>query len=164
MVSALGLFASLVLVYSRIPFVMAEDGYLPRSLTTCNVFGAPTVSLLVCGAAYTGVVLLFNDFEELAEVDVTMFASVMALELASFVALRRNEPGLPRPFRVPGGWPVAILCCVLPIACVSASIYYRACESGVWPVVGKALLMMASGPVAYLIARNRKQTAPHHTT
>ena len=149
MVSALGLFASLVLVYSRIPFVMAADGYLPRSLAACNVFGAPTFSLLLCGALYTAVVLIFDDFEDLAEVDVTMFAAVMALELASFLMLRCAQPNLPRPFRVPGGWITAAIFCAVPMACVSVSIFYRASESGVWPVIGKALVMMATAPVMY---------------
>jgi amino acid transporter len=149
MASGLGLFASLVLGYSRLPLVIAEDGYLPKLLTTCNSYGAPTYALLLCGTMYTGVVIVFNDFEEIAEVDVTMFASVMVLELASFLALRLREPQLPRTFRVPGGWGVAIVFCTLPVLCVSASIFYRASESGVWPVIGKAALMMASGPALY---------------
>jgi amino acid transporter len=157
MVSSLGLFASLVLVYSRIPFVMADDGYLPGVFSRCNVYGAPTTALLVCGSLYTAVVVVFRDFEELAEVDVTLFAAVMTLELASFLALRRLEPNLPRPFRVPGGWAVAGVICVVPILCVSTSIFYRSQDAGAWPVIGKALVMMATGPLIYpLVARHRR--------
>jgi len=159
MASALGLFFSLVLVYSRIPLVMAEDGYLPKILTTCNLYSAPTFSLLLCGTLYTAIVLIFNDFEELAEVDVTLFAAVMLLELASFLVLRWREPALPRPFRVPGGWPVAALVCALPVLCVSTSIYYRASDSGAWPVLGKAAVMMASGPLLYPILSPRRRAA-----
>jgi amino acid transporter len=159
MVSAIGLFASLVLCYSRIPFVMAFDGYLPRSLTLCNANGAPTVALLVCGVLYTIVVLTFRNFEELAEVDVTMFAAVMVMELASFLALRWREPTLPRPFRVPGGWIVALVICALPVACVSFSLYSSVSETenGLWRVVGKALVLMATGPLLYPLLAWRKR-------
>lgn len=159
MISSLGLFASLVLVYSRLPFVMADDGYLPGMFTRCNVYGAPVTALLVCGALYTAVVVLFNDFEELAEVDVTLFAAVMSLELASFVALRWREPDLPRPFRIPGGWVIAIPICLTPLLCVSTSIYYRAQDSGAWPVIGKALVMMATGPLIYPLLAWRRRSA-----
>lgn len=169
MISSLGLFASLVLVYSRLPFVMADDGYLPGVFTRCNVYGAPVTALLVCGALYTAVVVSFDDFEELAEVDVTLFAAVMSLELASFVALRWREPDLPRPFRIPGGWVLAIPICLTPLLCVSTSIYYRAQDSGAWPVIGKALVMMATGPLIYpflawrrRLALGRESTVTHH--
>lgn len=38
------------------------------------------------------------------------------LEFAALVALRIREPELPRPYRVPGGLPVAIGLGVLPLA------------------------------------------------
>ena len=49
MVSAVGLYSALVLVYSRVPFVMSFDGYLPRGLTRTNSREAPWVSLVVSG-------------------------------------------------------------------------------------------------------------------
>ena len=59
MVAGIGLYSGLVLVYSRIPFVMARDGFLPKAMMYENKYGAPTVSLLVCG-------VLFHAFENVS--------------------------------------------------------------------------------------------------
>jgi amino acid transporter len=96
-----------VLVYSRVPFVMGRDGYLPKALMRTNRWDAPWVSLIVSGVLYTIVILMFRNVEELASADVTVYGAMMSLELLSFLVLRWREPNLPRPFRVPGGWGVA---------------------------------------------------------
>lgn len=152
MVSAIGLYAALVLVYSRVPFVMGQDGYLPKVLMKTNRWDAPWVSLIVSGMLYTIVILIFRDVEELASADVTVYGAMLSLQLLSFLVLRRREPTLPRPFRVPGGWCVAVLLCVLPLLCIGAGAYYRVQEDGFWKVVGLALAIMASGPVLYPLA------------
>jgi len=161
MVSAVGLYAALVLVYSRVPFVMSFDGYLPRSLTHVNKRDAPYVSLIVSGLIYSGVVLSFDDFESLAVADVTMYAAMVSLELASFLVLRWREPDLPRPFHIHGGWPVAILICVLPLGVVGLAAYCVVLESGVFEVLGKAALIMAAPLPFYpfIAARRRSQSA-----
>ena len=66
MISAIGLYSALVLVYSRVPFVMGQDGYLPKALMKTNRWDAPWVSLIVSGTLYTVVILVFRDLEELA--------------------------------------------------------------------------------------------------
>lgn len=152
MLSAIGLYAALVLVYSRVPFVMGRDGCLPKALMKTNRRDAPWVSLIVSGVFYSVVVCAFRDLEELASADVTIYAAVMSLELLSFLMLRWREPNLSRPFRVPGGWPVAGVLCVLPLLCIGAGAYYRVQEDGVWKVVGLALVIMASGPALYPLA------------
>ncbi len=156
-VSAIGMYSALVLVYSRVPFVMATDGYLPKSLMHMNRWGAPWVSLIVSGVVYTIVILIFRDVEELTSADVTVYGAMMSLELLSFLVLRRREPTLARPFRVPGGWPVAGVLCVLPLLCLGAGAYFRVQQpvekgGGFWNVVGLALAIMASGPILYPLA------------
>ena len=48
LVSAAGLFSALLLSVSRVPFVMGEDGYLPRSLLKVHPkYGTPWVALVV---------------------------------------------------------------------------------------------------------------------
>ena len=158
MVSAVGLYAALVLVYSRVPFVMSFDGYLPRSLTRTNAREAPYVSLIVSGIIYSAVVIHFDDFEALAIADVTMYAAMMSLELLSFLVLRWREPELARPFRVHGGWPGAILVCILPWACIGLAGYYQVVEEGIMEVIGKAALLMAAPLLFYpFIAARRKR-------
>lgn len=157
MVSAIGLFSALVLVYSRVPFVMGRDGYLPKVLMKTNRWDAPWVSLIVSGVLYSIVILAFRDVQELASADVTVYGAMLSLELLSFLVLRKREPHLERPFRVPGGWGIAILLCVLPLLCIGTGAYYCVREpveegGGLWNVVGLALAIMASGPLLYPLA------------
>ncbi len=157
MISAVGLYAALVLVYSRVPFVMAQDGYLPKALMKTNRWDAPWVSLIVSGMLYTVVILMFRNVEELASADVTVYGAMLSLELLSFLVLRWREPTLPRPFRVPGGWGVAVVLCLLPLLCVGTGAYFRVHQpqedgGGFWKVVGLAIVVMASGPLLYPLA------------
>jgi amino acid transporter len=158
MVSAVGLYSALVLVYSRVPFVMSQDGYLPNVLVQQNTFGAPSVSLVVSGALYSGIVLYFDDLDALAAADVTMYAGMMSLELVSFLALRWREPALARPFKVPGGWPIAVVLCLLPWSCIGAGAYFRVLELSVMEVLGKAAIIMGTPLLLYPFIEARRRT------
>ena len=168
MVSAIGMYSALVLVYSRVPFVMGRDGYLPKALMRTNRWDAPWVSLIVSGVVYTIVILIFRNVKELASADVTVYGAMMSLELLSFLVLRRREPNMSRPFRIPGGWCVAVVLCILPLVCIGVAAYFRIQEpvkegGGFWNVVGLALAIMLSGPVLYPLAawwRRRGLTNP----
>ena len=149
MVAGIGLYSGLVLVYSRVPFVMARDGFLPKAMMYENARGAPTVSLLVCGVIYSIIVMIFNDFEEVAKADVTLYTGKVSMELMSFLVLRWREPNLHRPFRVPGGWPVAIMLACLPVMCIAANLTFQILDGDFWKVLGVPLCMMATGPLIY---------------
>ncbi len=153
MISAIGLFSALLMVNSRVPFVMGRDGYFPRNFMRVNANSAPWVSLVVSAAIYTAVVLLFNDFEALATVDVLLYCSVLFLEFASLIVLRLREPGMKRPFRIPGGWFGVFLVCMGPLLIVSIAIKGQVDDVGLWEAVGKAVLLMATGPILYPVAR-----------
>ena len=113
-------------------------------------------SLLVCGCIYSVIVMLFKDFEAVAKADVTLYTGKVSMELISFLVLRWREPELHRPFRIPGGWPIAILLPLLPVLCVCANIYFQVANDGFWPVLGIPLCMMSTGPLLYpLIVRYR---------
>jgi amino acid transporter len=153
MVSAIGLFSALLMVNSRVPFVMGRDGYFPRGFMRTNANSAPWVSLVVSAAIYTLVVILFNDFEALAAVDVLLYSSVLFLEFGSLIVLRIREPGMRRPFKIPGGWLGVFLVCLGPTAIIAVAVKGQIDDVGVWEAVGKALLLMATGPILYPIAR-----------
>ncbi len=102
LVSAAGLFSALLLSVTRIPFVMGEDGYLPKVLfRTHKRYGTPWVSLVVSSAIYS--VFILGPFQSLVVVDVTIYAAALLLEFAALVVLRVREPDMERPYRIPGG-------------------------------------------------------------
>nr|WP_202447119.1 APC family permease [Streptomyces sp. SID5468] len=102
MFSAWGLYSSLLMSNSRIPFVMAEDGWIPRRFVrTSPKYGTPVVAIVVCSVFYA---LFCNDsFSNLLNFDVILTNITLLMELAALIALRVKEPDLPRPYRIPGG-------------------------------------------------------------
>jgi len=114
MLGAAGTLNALTMSYSRIPAVMAEDGFLPRILARRDpVSGAPTVAIIACSTAWA--LCLKLSFVELLLLDVLIKGLSILLEFAALVALRVREPHLPRPYRVPGGLPGAVALGVLPL-------------------------------------------------
>jgi amino acid transporter len=152
MVSAIGLFSALLMVNSRVPFVMGRDGYLPRAFMRTNGHSAPWVSLVVSSVIYS-LVILYPDFEALAVIDVTLYSGYFLLELAALVVLRIREPQMNRPFKVPGGWPGIILLCALPLGIIVIALAGQIQDAGWFGSVGLALLAMSTALVLYPIAR-----------
>jgi amino acid transporter len=108
MVCGLGMMDALVMSYSRVPMVMAQDGYLPAAFArTLASNGAPWVSLVVLSLAWSLAIGL--GFERLIELDVILYGLALVLQFVALVVLRVREPTLPRPFKVPGGIVAAIV-------------------------------------------------------
>src|SRR5207249_11167956 len=80
MVSALALFNALLLSYSRIPFVMAQDGLLPRSLAKLDARGTPHIAVIVSTICYSFFVLV--PFGKLVIADVLLYSLALFLEFA----------------------------------------------------------------------------------
>ena len=114
-IGAFGVFNALMLSFSRLPLVMAEDGYLPKVFARKHArTGAPWVAIVVCGVAWAG--CMFLGFERLVILDVLLTGLSILLEFCALAALRVREPELPRPYRVPGGLLGAIAIGIPPAA------------------------------------------------
>ncbi len=97
-----GLFLSLVLTNSRLPYALAVQGQLPRWLAAVHArTGVPWAAVLVSSAVYS--LFALASFKELIVLNVWLYSLTLLLELAAFVALRLREPALARPWRVGGG-------------------------------------------------------------
>jgi APA family basic amino acid/polyamine antiporter len=92
---------------SRIFFVMARDGLLPRSLAAVSSRGSPvriTLFTAVLVAILAGIIPL-DELAALANAGtLTAFIAVAVCMLI----MRRREPNTPRRFRTPLAWPVGI--------------------------------------------------------
>ncbi|MDI1319149.1 MAG: amino acid permease, partial [bacterium] len=85
----------------RIFFAMAKDGLLPKAFAKIHPkYGTPHVTTWITGISCAVIAGLFplNLLGELISIG-TLLA--FALVCAGVLALRRTEPGLPRPFRTP---------------------------------------------------------------
>jgi amino acid transporter len=152
MVSALSLFNALLLAYSRIPFVLAEDRLLPRALGKLDARGNPRNAILFSAVAYSIFVLV--PFGKLIVADVLLYSFALFLEFGSLVRLRRTEPQLRGAFRIPAGRGVVIALAVLPMLILLGviAISFRDGEYGLPAVLGSAVAM-GLGPIVYWFAR-----------
>jgi amino acid transporter len=152
MVSGFGMCTALSLSYSRLPLALAEDGLLPRAFAHRTRRGVPWVSLLVCAVVWT--LSLGMSFERLVTLDIVLYGSSLLLEFAALVALRLREPGLARPFRVPGGLAVVVALGVGPLGLLGFALVKNASER-VGPMSAPlfAGALMLLGPLAYMAVR-----------
>jgi len=144
MVSSGGMLIALVMSYSRLPLVLAEDGYLPRWLgKTSERTGAPWVALIVCGVLYAACLGL--GFKRLVQLDVVIYGGSLALEFVALAVLRVKEPEVARPFRVPGGLAGAIAVGVVPMGLLVASLAFGEKDEGALPLMGVVTGVVAVG-------------------
>jgi amino acid transporter len=101
-ISAVGTFGALMMSFTRLPAVMAEDGYLPKIFSRqLRRTGAPWVAIVACAVFWA--ICYPLGFERNLLLDVLLTGLSILLEFWALVALRVREPGLARPYRVPGG-------------------------------------------------------------
>jgi amino acid transporter len=84
-------------------------------------------------------------FKELVILDNWLYSLSLLVELAAFLALRRREPGLARPWRVPGGQAGALIAVAFP----SALALLAMATAGLLNT-GVAVAVALTGPLAYL--------------
>ena len=158
MLSAFALFNALLLVYSRIPLVLAQDGLLPAALARTDARGTPANAVLVSAVVYSVFSLL--PFGGLLAGDVLLYTAALGLEFAALIRLRRAEPTLRGAFRVPLGvpWLVALAALPLVVLALGVALEVRSRAIGL-PGVLVAVLLAAAGPPVYAGLRARRAAA-----
>jgi amino acid transporter len=142
--SAAGLFMSLLLTNSRLPYVLARDGLMPASLAAVHSrFGTPWAAVVISAVLYAAFAVF--SFKELIVLNVWLYSLSLLVELAAFVWLRAREPALARPWRVPGGLAVAATVAVVPaVLCVLAM------TTAGWLNTLAGVVAALTGPAAYV--------------
>lgn len=142
---------------------MAEDGLMPRLLARRWSNGVPWVSILACSVGWA--LALGFTFERLISIDLVLYGAALLLEFAALIILRIREPGMPRPFRVPGGLGAVIALGGAPAALIGFALWAARSErvAGM-PALTFAALIALAGPLSYWIAlRGRSQTSSSHS-
>ena len=159
MLNGAGMFNALMLSYARVPYALAKDGLLPKFLTKTTRAKVPWASVLVCAVAWA--LALRLSFERLISIDLVLYGASLLLEFVALVVLRVREPGLKRPFRIPGGLTAAVLAGVGPALLIAFALYAARDERvGPLPALGFAALVGVVGPLAWLIARAASSRPP----
>jgi len=158
MLSAFALFNALLLVYSRIPLVLAQDGLLPAALARTDARGTPANAVLVSAVVYSMLALL--PFGGLLAGDVLLYTAALALEFAALIRLRRAEPMLRGVFRVPLDVPWLVALASLPLLVLVAGLVLEVRSRAIGlPGVLVAVLLAMAGPPVYAGLRGRRTAA-----
>lgn len=160
MVAEFGSFNSLVMSYCHLPVAMAQDGHLPAIFARKLKNGAPWVSIVVLGLAWG--LSLGLKFDRLVMLDILLYGASLVLEFLALIFLRLREPGLPRPFRVPGGLAAAVLIGVPPTVLLAIALVRNRSEQlqlGSWGSISTLSLgavLMSLGVLYYFVAGRAK--------
>lgn len=147
LVSAAALFNALMLSISRLPYVMAADGFLPKAITKRHPkYDTPYVAIILCASIYSFFTL--SAFSSLVVIDVIVYSASLLLEFAALIALRYTLPNMKRPVRVPGGWFGVGLVTALPAAVVAFACYSTWQEEGP-SAIWLSAAALATGPILY---------------
>lgn len=151
MISALALFNALLMSYSRIPLVMAEDGFLPKMFAKTDHRGTPRNAILFSAVFYSFFALVA--FGRLVVADVLLYAFALFLEFGALLMLRKKEPELRGSFRIPAGFKTVCVLAAIPLLILIAvvALEMRDGEFGLPAVLG-AIAAALLGPVAYSVS------------
>jgi APA family basic amino acid/polyamine antiporter len=98
LVALLGLVNTAIMAAPRILYGLAESGLLPLpALAGVNSGGTPATGLLLTAASAAALVLV-GSFERLLAMGAVLYVGLPLVGMASLLALRLQEPALPRPF------------------------------------------------------------------
>jgi amino acid transporter len=116
LVAMWSIFNSQLLYSSRLPYVMARDGWLPAPLAAVSTRTAMPVGALIGSCAVSSLFAALS-FGKLVVIDVLLYSAALSLEYAALLALRWTQPEMERPFRIPGGWAGVVLVTLAPLGC-----------------------------------------------
>jgi amino acid transporter len=134
---------SLLLTNSRLPYVLARDGRLPVAFAAVHPqWGTPWLAVVLSGALYA--IFAVFSFRDLVVLNVWLYSLSLVVELAAFMHLRRAEPGLPRPWRVPGGRAGAVTVTVIPSLLAGLAM-----ATAGWLNTAVGVLAALTGPLAW---------------
>jgi basic amino acid/polyamine antiporter, APA family len=138
------------LVTSRIPYAMSRDGLLPARMADVNEGGTPVPSLLA-GTLVAIAFIVTNTFDTVLALLAFFFVANFLLIFLSVFVMRRREPDVPRPFRVPGyPW-------VPGIALAGSVAFLVGAVVGDWGNSARALVLVALSAPIYLLIRRRSR-------
>jgi amino acid transporter len=148
--TALSILNSTVLSTTRMPFAMAEDGYLsPILAKTHSRFGTPWLAILLSAAMYC--LVAWHSLAQLISVYIWLRIATSILTVLSAWQLRRKRPDLHRTFRIPWGNKGLIYAVTAPLLMSGVAMIASDHFALQWGPV--ALLL---GPLAYFVFRRKK--------
>jgi ethanolamine permease len=132
-------FFSIIFAYSRQVFALSRAGYLPRFLSKTSSRNVPALALIIPGVI--GFIASLTGEGDLM-IAMAVFGATISYALMTFshIALRRQEPDLPRPYLTPGGIATSGLAFLLSLIAL-ASTFMVNLQAAAYAAVFYALLI-----------------------
>lgn len=147
MVSNLALLNATLLTGTRMPSAMSDHGDLPKALMNRHArYATPWMAIVV--SSFISAVLAFHSFTQLLTLYVWLRIGVTVLTVLSSLQLRKTQPDLPRPFRIPGGRAGLLYVVAAPLAMSAVALVASDPFALKWGPVAMLL-----GPVMYFVLR-----------
>jgi len=145
MVTNISILNGTVLASTRMPFAMAEDGYLPSVLARLHPrFGTPSIAIIVSAIIYA--MLAFHTLTQLINVYVWLRVATSLMTVLAGWRLRYTNPQMPRTFVIPWGRFGVLYVVAAPVIMSYVVLRYSDPFAIRW---GPAALLV--GPVAYFL-------------
>jgi amino acid transporter len=149
MVGNVALLNSTVLTTTRMPFAMAEDGYLPAALTRKHSrYGTPWLAIVLSAIIYA--LLAWQSLGQLISVYIWLRSATTVLTVLSAWKLRRTRPEMPRAFAIPGGRMGLFYVVSAPVVMALVALL----GSDRFALIGGAIAMVL-GPMVYGVVASR---------
>mgnify|MGYP000971964083 CR=1 FL=1 len=152
-VSSWGLFVAQILYTSRLPFVLAQDRWVPALLARTHPrTGVPVHSICACGIVAAALAAL--SYGSLVVMLATFNLVMLALEFASLAAFRRRKLPAEGRFRVPGGTVGLVLVTAAPLAVLGATLVtmMMSGDSFHWQLIANAAVL-GGGAIYFVLGR-----------
>ena len=147
MVTNLSLLNATVLTSTRMPSTMAEDGYLPAAFSARHPrYGTPWIAIIASCIIYA--LLAQKTMVQLLTIYIWLRIGVTILTVLSSWRLRKTQPDLPRPFRIPWGRAGLLYVIVATLAMSVVALVASDAFARKWGPVPVLL-----GPVMYFLLR-----------
>jgi amino acid transporter len=117
LVSTWALFNAQLLYVSRLPFVMAQDGWLPKIFANLSRKNAVPREAIISFCVLTAFLCSLT-FVGLAVIQCLLYAGALTLEFLALLVLRFRREKTPGSFQVPGGLLGLAYVCVTPFAVI----------------------------------------------
>ncbi|HYM76671.1 MAG TPA: APC family permease [Candidatus Dormibacteraeota bacterium] len=154
MVGNVALLNSTILTTTRMPFAMAEDGYLPDVLTRKHArYGTPWLAIVTSALIYA--LLAWQSLGQLISVYIWLRSATTVLTVLSVWKLRRSRPDLPRSFVVPGGSAGLLYVVGAPVLMAIVALL----GGDRFATIGGAIAIIV-GPIVYGLLRLRNPVKP----
>lgn len=153
-ISAFAMFTAALLWVSRLPFVLAVEGYLPRGLARIwQAREVPGRSIIVCCVVFSLLVPL--GFMTLVVLDVLFYMMGLALELTALIRLRKIHPRRDGLFVVSGGRAGLYLVAAAPLLTWLATLGFALAQGGGREDLAVAIAFLAGAWPLYAGLRRR---------